>query len=361
MRHTLVGQHIRRGTRNLFLVNALLLAGVVAMFALGANYWVNFFAGPFEMDREAVAALPNADGLSRYYVRLTGDQLLKTGLQEVEGHKDQRTGKLTEERVTADFSALVFRDRCLVVKLGPNAAQDRSVVGKLVAIPPDVRGRIVLPAEQQLQRPGLFLPVMLDATGFRGPGYWMLGLGVPAGLLAVWNLSRAAARSADPEKHPVARQLLKYGVPAEVAERIDAEGNTPGECRNVGKATLTKSWLLVPHTYGVRVRHLGDAVWSYKCTTQHRVNGVPTGKTYSAICHFKDGAPEKVQVKTEQMAEEFVKAAWERVPWMFVGYNPQLESAWKKKRGEVLAALEGRKQELLARAAQEPPTVEAAE
>jgi hypothetical protein len=361
MRNTIIGRHIRRANRNLVVVNALLLAGVVGMFAVTANYWVNFLAGPFEMARDEIVALPNAERLSRYYVRVEGDQVIPGVGRHIEKEIDNRTKKERSQRVTAEFAALTLGDKVLLVKHDTGRLPDRSVTGKMVTLPQDVRGQIIQPIEQEEKQPGMFLPVMLDATGFRGAGYWMLGLGVPVGLLAAWNLTRAAARSSDPEKHPVARRLLKYGVPAEVVEQIDAEVHTAGEAANVGSATFTKSWLLVPTTYGVTVRHLGDAVWSYKSTTQHRVNGIPTGKTYAAVCHFADGTGETVTMKSERLAEAFVKAVLERVPWMFVGYDERLNTSWKKKRGEVLAALEARKQQLLDEAAKEPPTVEPAE
>src|SRR5205823_5821132 len=148
---------------------------------------------------------------------------------------------------------LELGDKLLMVKHKPGARPDRSVTGTVVTTPPDVRGQIVQQAERELNQPGVFLPVMLDATGFRGAGYAMLGIGLPVGLLAVWNLTRAAGRAGDPEKHPAARRLMKYGLPGEVAEQIDAEANAADECRQVGKALLTKSWLLVPTTYGVTV------------------------------------------------------------------------------------------------------------
>ena len=64
----------------------------------------------------------------------------------------------------------------------------------------------------------------------------------------------------------------------------------------------------MPTTYGVTVHHLGEAVWSYKSMTQHRVNGIPSGKTYAGVCHFADGGEEAIPMKSERMAEAFVKA-----------------------------------------------------
>jgi hypothetical protein len=358
MRNTIVGQHIRRANRNLMLINGLLLAALVLMFAAKANYWVNFVGGPFPMSREEIVALPNADRLSHYYVRIDGEQVFPTGARHVEFNRRTRQGK---QKVTAEYSALALGDQLLLVKHDPGLLPDRSIAGKLVPVPMAVRGQFTQQAEQELQRPGLFLPVMLDATGFRGTGYFMLGIGLPVGLLAVWNVSRAIARTGDAEKHPVSKRLLKYGLPGEVAEQIDAEANDSDECATVGKAILSKSWMLVPTTYGLQVRHLGEAVWSYKTMTQHRVNGIPTAKTYAAVCHFADGTATTVSMKSERLAEAFVKTVWERVPWIFVGFDDDLNKAWKKKRSDVLAALEGRKQHLLNEAAQETPTVQPAE
>lgn len=132
-----------------------------------------------------------------------------------------------------------------------------------------------------------------------------------------------------------------------MAGQIDAETASPDQFARVGKVVITKSWLLVPKTYGLTIRRLGDAVWAYKSMTQRRVNGIPTGKTHAAVCYFTDGTMETVPARTERAAEELVMAIQQRAPWLLVGYDPQVESLWWLKRGEVLATLEERRKHLV--------------
>jgi hypothetical protein len=50
----------------------------------------------------------------------------------------------------------------------------------------------------------------------------------------------------------------------------------------------------------------------------------------------------------------------QRVPWMFAAFDVVLPQDWKKRRGDVLAALEARNQKPLEESAKEPTTVEPA-
>jgi hypothetical protein len=250
--------------------------------------------------------------------------------------------------VTADYTALVLDDKLLVVKHDPGASPGHQAIGRLIDVPDNLRREFIAPTVAK--NPDLadaFLPVMIDATGFRTGGYVMLALGVPAGLLAAWNLRRSLARRGRPDWHPVAKSLLRYGLQDDVARQIDDESQNPDECVTVGKLKLTKSWLLLPTTFGLKVRHLGEAVWAYKTVTKHSVNFIPTGKTYAVVCHFRDGSAETITVRSEVQSEDVVLALFQRVPWMLAGYGDDIQQAWKRNRPEVLNAVEARRQHLL--------------
>ncbi len=347
MWHTVVGRHIRRGTRNLFWTNLLLGSGVLVLFGLSRGYWYNFACGPFEVAREEVSGLRSADDLCRYYVRVDGREIVPAGWQDIERHVNRRTGQVDRETVVAEYALLALGEKFLIVKHRAGWRPDREAVGRLITIPEAVQRDLIQPtAARHPRAAGLLLPVMLDATGFRGVGYILLAVGIPLGLFAGWNVARALVRWGDPEQHPSAWALVRYGVPAEVAEAIDAEVADAGGCVVAGRTTVTRSWLLVPTTFGLTAYHLGEAVWAYKCTTQHLANGIPTGRSYAAVCHFRDGRVAKLAVKSETLAERLVAALVRRAPWLLAGYSAELEAAWKKDRGQVLALVDGRRHEL---------------
>src|SRR5262245_42499117 len=102
---------IRRSNRNLLLRCVAGIVLVVGLAALNTRYFYNFFAGPFPVDREALLAATDAGALRQYFVKISGDDVVDTGVQEV-----SRNTKTGSETVTAAFMALVLDDRFLIVK-----------------------------------------------------------------------------------------------------------------------------------------------------------------------------------------------------------------------------------------------------
>lgn len=74
-----------------------------------------------------------------------------------------------------------------------------------------------------------------------------------------------------------------------------------------------------------------DIAWAYQSTTQHRTNGIPTGKTFAAILRTVDGKEYNLS-----MSEAEVKALLEAIattlPGTVVGYDKSLEKLYKENR-----------------------------
>jgi Family of unknown function (DUF6709) len=353
---TLIGRQIRRSSRNLIIWNGLLLAGVIVFFSLTARCYYNFLFGPFPLDRDAVVKLKD-DNLSEYFVTVESDFCQDTGVPFM------KTGKRGRKYVGGRYLLLDMKDSWLVVKVGNNAAAEKKWTGTIANLSPEARSDLggVLGFNRFGPQAGAkpLLPVMLDATGFRLLGYIGLAIAVPAGLLSVWNLFKGVSRLSNIEKHPLAQRLKKYGEPAEVAEKIQVEYDSQDRME-IGKATFTRSWMLHPTTFGVDSVFLGDAVWSYKSVTQHYHNGVPTGKTYTGhICDIH-GSQVGVQLKNEQMCDEFVMAVAERVPWALIGFDKTREEMWKHNKPAIYEMAEQRRKDLMEdlRRQKEAPTVE---
>ena len=184
---------------------------------------------------------------------------------------------------------------------------------------------------------------MLDATGFRLAGWIGLGLGVPLALLCAWNVLKAVRRLGNPDAHPLAKTLLKYGDPEEVAAQIEEQSQSEDK-EDIAGVTFLRSWLLRPTTFGVDLMHLGDAVWVYKTTTKHYRNGVHTGTTYGVSLCDIHGSTLAVAM-AEKTCEDYVAAVSERVPWVLVGFDADREKMWKKDKQAVYDQAEQRRRD----------------
>ena len=141
------------------------------------------------------------------------------------------------------------------------------------------------------------------------------------------------------------RALGRFGAPAEVAGQLDAE--LLAEHRLVGGLHLTPNWLVQASKSSLTALRIEDVVWAYKKVTQHRVNGVPAGKTFAAqiwdrysICLTVTGS--------ESAVNQALEAACQRAPWLMAGFSPDLEKAWKSNRPALIAAVDQRRRQVVA-------------
>jgi hypothetical protein len=342
MNNSLVHSTIRRSNRNqliLCVAGALLLVGLAA---INTRYFYNFFFGPFPADRQTLLATNDAGGLQKYFVKVSGDRTLDTGGQEVS--RNSRSGS---ERVTASYMALLLDERFMIVK-AQNDTKTTDFTGYLEAVPSDVRTEIIGDIERAVPEvKGAFLPIMLNTESFRGTGYVGLGLGIPLFGLCLWGLARAIRRSNDPSTHPILRALGRFGPPDYVASQIDAE--MLAEHPTVGGVHLTPNWLVHAASASLSATRIDDVVWAYKQVTQHRTNGIPTGKTYAAQIWDRHGVCIIVTGK-EPVVNQALEAVAQRSPWVLAGYSPELEKTWKQNRVAVIEAVEQRRRQVLGQA-----------
>jgi hypothetical protein len=341
MNNSLVHSTIRRSNRNqliLCVVGALLLVGLAA---INTRYFYNFFFGPFSIDRQTLLATSDAGALQKYFVKVSGDRSLDSVGQEITRNKSG------SERVTATYMALLLDDRLLIVK-APDDTKTTDYTGYLEAIPSEVRTEII--GDLESAAPDVkdaFLPFMLNAGSFRGTGYVALGLGIPLFGLCLWGLARAIRRSNDPSAHPILRALGRFGPPDYVASQIDAE--MQAEHPKAGAVHLTPNWLVHSAPASLSATRIDDVVWAYKKVTQHRTNGIPTGKTYAAQIWDRHGVCITVTGK-EPAVNQALEAVAQRSPWVLAGYSPDLEKTWKQNRAAVIEAVEQRRRQVLAQA-----------
>jgi hypothetical protein len=237
-------RQVQRTNRNLFLVSLLLIIGVAAYGFAQRRYLYNFFAGPFEVDGNSLKSIRYPDDQFRYFIKVRGEDSSDTGLQEVE--QETESGSVQRETVKANYSLMFVGKRVLVVKSSPNE-KGPVFQGALCELPTDLRNQIVRPLLKEYPNANeAFLPLMLDATGFRSDGYIALAICIPTILLAGWFIRKVIARRNAPETHPIVYAASSYGTLANTSQQLETE--LRGNVTKFGKAKVTQSWVLLPST-----------------------------------------------------------------------------------------------------------------
>ncbi len=90
-----------------------------------------------------------------------------------------------------------------------------------------------------------------------------------------------------------------------------------------------------------------ELLWTYLVTTTHRTNGIKTGTTYSIKLNLRDGKSYDISL-TKAQVEELLQVIARRLPYVFVGYDKELEKAYRKSPGrqELSAAADRRMAEM---------------
>ncbi len=332
-----VGNQIRRASRNLLVLNLVVLFFVAAYAAGNWRYLYNFAKGPFPVDAGTLVNLPDPDSLQQYYVTVDGANSFPTGLQEVAVEKGQSSDK---GKVIGEVHAIPVGDRFLLVKVPPGL-RGPQIAGALVRMPGSMSNKIPPRLAQHMVQ-----GVLLDATDFKEDGYWGLVVGIPLALLALWNIAKAMQRLSRPETHPAIQSLKKFGTPEIMIGRIDTEAAacSPSDC--AGQARVTANWLLNGHALGLNAVRLCDVVWAYRKVVQHRVNFVPTGKSNHAVVCTRDGKSLEITGK-ETEVNQLLKSIVARVPWILAGYDANIAKLWTSKRNGMIAAFDERKAKFL--------------
>jgi hypothetical protein len=326
---------IRRSNRNLLLWSLLGIIAVVVGVILGLNYLQNFIQGPYTVDKQEILNIKDLGSQKKTFITLKGDEMVDTGYY----HYTQKEGS-SVQNIDAYYGALLLDDRYLLVKTGQKVNEKVSTyTGGLVAMSTKEQNEIIGDIEKENpQLKGIFLPYMLDTGDFRTPGYIGLAVGAVVLLVSLFGLSRFASRS-NPQNHPIMKRLAKFGDVEQVASQIDMEMG--GDHPKVANTHFTRNWLLQATGSSLSATRFNDVMWVYKKITQHRTNGIPTGKTYSALIWDRYGQCITINGK-ENVVNQVIEAALTRAPGAIGGYNTEIQNMWNKNRAQFIATVDGR-------------------
>jgi len=334
-----IGRQIQRTNRNLLLTGVFLLAVIAGATAL---YWRdihNYVFGPFPVQPTELAAISDPTTTPHYYVRVQGDKSFQTDFHEVDADD--------HKHVTAELQILSVGDRFLIVKT-PSDTEQVSFRGRLLPIPTELQTGLVHKWDQKHpDAQGAFFPYLLDATGIWD---WDAGLTAFAGLLfftiGLVPVAMVLSRWSRPDQHPLLRKLQAYGLAQDVRGRIDSEVRGQAGASPFNKSLhLTTSWILHVQPYKTEVMQVRDVLWAYQKTTKHYHNGIPTGKSFSAILRDSKGQSLEIAGKKDTVPQ-FLQSLPARMPWVYLGYNQELDGIWQKQKPRFFQMMEQRRAKL---------------
>ncbi len=343
MNEGLIHKTVQRSNIMLLGLSLLGLAIVGGLVLFNLNFIYNFILGPFEADNTALVNATSASAVQKYWIKISGDEILETGMDYVSTSHNVET-------VEASYLALALGERLLLVKMPGEQYSETlnpSLTGWLSPISADENKEVLLKLEQDV--PGVkaaFLPFKLETGDFRSTG--AVGILIAAGvlILAVIGLVMALRRMSDPNSHPILKRLSRFGPLDFTVSRIEAELAAPHPTlrAGTGKLNLTNSWLVYETLTNVLATRFEDIAWVYKHVFNYRQYFITVSRTFSAMVCDRSGARMQVTVGgKEPPADEMLKAILERAPWAVVGYSDDLNRAWNTNRPAFLAAVDQRR------------------
>ena len=333
-----ISRQIKRTNRNILLVGLVLLGMMGCIIGVAWREVSNHVFGPFPVQAADLNAIYNPDAVKHFYVKVRGEKSFHTGMQEVDSDN--------KSHVRAEILALQVGKRLLLVKTTKDKGQ-LQFAGGLVQVPAEVQNGIVKATEAQYpEMKGAFLPYMLDENSFWDQDAIITTIVTVAvigvGLLLV---GMSVFRQTRPERHPLLAKLQQYGLVHDLRMQIDSEMRSEGGGERFGPLHMTTNWVIQATAYKTYVMQVKDMVWAYPKITKHYHNGIPTGKTYSAILRDSKGQSMEIRGKKNSVPQ-FMQTVQHRMPWVLIGFSQELDALWTKEKPQFMRLMEARKAKL---------------
>jgi hypothetical protein len=306
-------RHAHRCNRNVLFVylGVLLIPSVTLWFSW--RYIYNCIAGPGTISPATLASLVEPHQILRYFITIdgvpiTGDKeidMVRSLRRHVTGSSDAPSGE--------DWLILAAPPRFFVVRT-PAGKTTGPFEGGLEEIPSKARYEF----DQQYLAYGLdfkdlFLPVMLNAAGFRRHLWWLLLLILPAAVVGLGGVWRVFLRERDWHRSPIFKQIARFGVPAEATlAALENEMRQYPVNSDLLRTYLSPTFLLRDTLLDFTVMRVSDMV----CIDTRGMREETAGRKFEAITVF-DRHGVKVKCEGERVGlERFIAAVNRLAPWV---------------------------------------------
>lgn len=311
---------------------------MAGFLVLQSRYVQNFVLGPYETASEELDAIKDATSAPRYFVKVTAAKALPTGIQEIS--IQTRNGRETSRSVSAEYFALPKGNRLLLFKSYSGAAT--TAIGGLAPIPPDLWTELMKDPDIASAK-DRFYPYYVDGDSFRTEGYIAGAILAGILLLAGFNGLPAWRFLQEPATHPLMLRVRSWGNAFTVSASVQKELASPRF--SAAGWYVTEQYLIHSTFFTLDVHRLTDLLWIYKTVTQHRVNFIPTGKTYAAALGHSDGIA--MLGAKEEMVDRVLDFVAGKAPWAVLGHSEETKAIFDKNRRAFIDGVAKRRQEFL--------------
>lgn len=148
-------------------------------------------------------------------------------------------------------------------------------------------------------------------------------------LFGIWLIYLGSSRLDNPESHPGIEKFNDNDVFIDLlCEELENKSETEKLKNNI---VLTPNFVVLDSFYHFTPYSVQEAVWTYIKQTQHSINFIPTGSSYSVILCFNNG--KEIEIKTtKKHSEEILYKLINWAPFIISGYlTPFVISEYDKK------------------------------
>lgn len=146
---------------------------------------------------------------------------------------------------------------------------------------------------------------------------------------------------------------LKGNYMKNIRKYCEASGNP-----EVMKERLERFYEMTPEVCGIRISpefylsakgnraifgETKSIIWAYQHVVKHSVNLIPVCKTYSIILANADGSRTEVVMKNKKKSEAALEHIANVLPYLFVGYDDQLNNAFNQNRQAMIETVAERR------------------
>lgn len=341
---------VKRVNRNLFIINLIVFFCVIAIFLMNSNYLYNVFTGPYKADFQWLGSITDPTSVKEKYIEFKSPNVNNMYFHDIVEEYESYSKEVKKTTIESDYLLVGIDEKFVIVKV-PHGRRGSTFIGEITSLPSEVinyateimldRGYTSAEILQSLQ------PILVDASGnYKTVGYIMVVIGSLLLIMVFWNLSKFVRRNLDPYSHPIFKSLSAYGNSKDMTEYMENELKQ-GNVVTLEKFTLTDNWVIYKEFFSLSILKISDLIWLYKRVTTHRVNFVPTGKTFEIVINNNRKKSRSFQISNEANADIFLEEIYYRAPWIALGYSDDFRNLWARNFRQFVELVDSRKTYIL--------------
>lgn len=210
-------------------------------------------------------------------------------------------------------------------------ADDNKLVNKLA---PDLAKELGVSSSDIKEK---FAPYVIDVSSIKLIPQALTGAGLILILLCLVQIIRAILGVVNYENGKWYRNLEKTtGLRPEEANALISQEHTDSLYIKRSDVKFTENWILLTFGMFYEAYPKSDLLWVYKTTTQHKTNGVPTGKSHALNLYFKSRKSVNLSSKNEFDADTTLSNIMSLCPDALYGYSDELFRLYNKNRAQMI-------------------------